>query len=364
MENSVCKLTVIQNPNRRYANTVNIVFFKAIPLTKNFQKYVDGLKGWKEYIKRFPDSQLQLFIDKGVAEDTEIQPIIRELGARVILFECPDYMRDDGFHIGLFGTMLRFFPMFDINTRPFKVAHISELEPDRNHIENFKSFDEVSKMKDISLVYESTHLFETDFSGRQLMSDGLPFPWMSAGKFSAMERIPFDLWKKFVYDIKHGKKWLSPTGRVKPKTTNEHGEYYFGVDESFLNFVYLPWLIKKGVKIAIIIKCNPAFSTFYLANKIKKDPRSSKFFNCILGKNQSVTASLTEFDRLFYYKDVKELTPTLREYSGRYAEIVSKYPDWLGEKFSKRVLQLQSNCNTYRRAVVIKDRHIVEIIDL
>lgn len=364
MENDVCKLTIIQNPNRRYANTVNIVFFKAIPLTKNFQKYLDGLTAWKEYIKRFPDSQLQLFVDKAVAEDADIQPIIQQLNARVILFECSDYLRKDGFHIGLFGTMLRFFPMFDINTRPFRVAHITELEPDRNHIENFKSFDDVSKIKGISVVYESTHLFETDFGGRELVSDGLPFPWMSAGKFSAMERVPFDLWKKFVYDIKHGKKWLSPTGRVKPKTTNEHGEYYFGVDESFLNYVYLPWLIKKGASIALIVKCNPAFSSFYLANKIKRDHRSSKFFKYILGKDQSVATSLSDFDRLFYYKDVKELTPALREYSARYAEIVTKYPDWLGEKFSKRVLQLQSNCKSYRRAVIIKDRHIVEIIDL
>jgi hypothetical protein len=343
---------------------VNIVFFKAMPLTKNFQKYVDGLKGWKEYIKRFPDSQLQLFVDKAVAEDPDIQPVIDELNARVIMFECPDFLRSDGYHIGLFGTMLRFFPMFDINTHPFKVAHISELEPDRNHIENFKSFDEVSKMKGISLMYESTHLFESEFKGRELMSDGLPYPWISAGKFSAMEKIPFTMWSKFANDVKHGKEWLSPTGRVKPKTTTEHGEYYYGVDEFFLNYVYLPWLIKKGASIVLIVKCNPALSAFYLSEHIKRDRRSPEFFNYILGKKQSVQASLHELDRLFFYRDVKELTPTLREYSARYAEIVSKYPDWLGKKMSHRVLTLQTSCNTYRRAVIIQNRRFVKIIDL
>jgi len=365
MENDVCKLTVIQNPNRRYANTVNIVFFKAIPLTKNFQKYIDGLKGWKEHMKLFPDSQLQLFVDRAIAEDTEIQPIIKQLNARVILFECPEYLRDDGFHIGLFGTMLRFFPMFDINTRPFRVAHINELEPERHHVDNFKTFDIASKLKDISVVYDSTQLFESDFKGRQLMSDGLPYPWISAGKFSAMEKIPFSLWSNFVKDIKSGKeKVLYHSGEIRASLSPEHDQYIFGVDETFLNNVYLPWLIKKGRSIAIMIKCNPAISAFYLAKTIKKDPRSAKFFEYILKKRQPIHAALSQFDRMFYYKDATEINTSLKGYADRYYEIVKKYPDWLGEKFTKRILNLQLQCTTYRRLLIVKNGHVVKLIDV
>jgi hypothetical protein len=55
MNNSVCDLELIYNPSKKYANTVNLVFFRAIPITKSFHKYIDGLKKWKQIKKHFPD---------------------------------------------------------------------------------------------------------------------------------------------------------------------------------------------------------------------------------------------------------------------------------------------------------------------
>jgi hypothetical protein len=363
MENDVCKLTVIQNPNRRYANTVNIVFFRAIPLTKNFQKYVDGLRGWKEYIKNYPDSQLQLFVDRSIAEDVVIQSLLKELNSRVIMFECPDYLRNDGFHLGLFGTMLRFYPLFDINTHPMSIAHVCELEPDTHIVAEMPIVDKISKIKGLSLVYESTDLFRVESRKREMMGK-FPFPWISAGKFTGMQKVPFKLWSNYVRDIKSGKQHsLSRTGNIRPGAA-EHGAFSFGIDESFLNYAYLPWLIKHDATIGILIKCNPAISAYFLMKTIRHDKRSRAFFNYILKKNQSLEASLDEFDKMFYYKDTEQITDDLKEYADRYYEIIRRYPDWLSKDISERILTLNSMCNGYRKLLIVKGRVIQKIVDV
>ena len=148
MDNDICKFTILDSPSRKYANTVNLVFFRAVPLYKNFQKYVDGLKRWKGYMEKYyPESQLQIFIDKTIASDSSIQTILNKMDARIYLFDCPEYKRDETFHIGLFATMVRFYPMFDINTHPLKIAHIQELEPDEESIYRFGDMERVSRMK-------------------------------------------------------------------------------------------------------------------------------------------------------------------------------------------------------------------------
>jgi hypothetical protein len=342
---------------------VNIVFFKAIPLTKNFQKYVDGLKGWKEYIKNYPDSQLQLFVDKAVAEDPGIQTVIKDLNARVIMFECQEYLRNDGFHLGLFGTMLRFFPLFDINTHPMNIAHICELEPETHIVAEMPIVNKISKIKGLSLVYESTNLYQIGTRKREMMGK-FPFPWISAGKFTGMKKVPFKLWSDYVNDIKSGKQHsLSRTGIIRPGAP-EHGPFSFGIDESFLNYVYLPWLIKQDATIGILIKCNPAISAFFATKEIKEDKRSRSFFNYILKKNQSLEISLKEFDKLFYFKDTEEIANNLKEYADRYYEIIERYPDWLGPDLSERILKLNSMCSGYRKLLIVKGRTIQKIIDV
>jgi hypothetical protein len=213
MENSICKFTIIESPNKRYANTVNIVFFRAIPLTKNFQKYVDGLIEWKQYMKEYPDSQLQIFVDRSIAEDKDISPVLYSLGARIYLFDCPDFKRSDKYHKGLFGTLIRFFPIFDINTHALSVAHIQELEPDTTFANRFSDLDKMSKLKtnhNLTLIYESHDIFEHLHKNQPTFEDGLLYPWIVAGRFTILKnKIPIKLLEDYLRDIKNGKKFYN-----------------------------------------------------------------------------------------------------------------------------------------------------------
>jgi hypothetical protein len=370
MENPICDMQTLYSPNRRYANTVNLVFFRAVPLTKNFQKYVDGLKSWKILMKKYyPESQLQVFVDKSIATDPEINKILFDLDARIFLFECPDYLRDDAFHIGLFGTMIRFYPFFDVNNHPMKIAHIQEVEPlpeSWNLITEMRTASLKKFKYEMGLIYDSHNVFEVppNYKNQSTFDDGVLYPWILAGRFIAMTKIPFELWKTYIQDIKNGKKFYNKYVHTQTKTATikEHGNFSFGVDESFLNDVYLKWLIDNGYGVGFILRYKISYPVYYLREKVKKDPRSIKIFNYILQKDHtSIHNALEEFDKLFYIHDK---TKRAIECAPRFYEIIEKYPNWLGISQSQFLLKV---CNGYlsRTCLILtKDEKLIDVQDL
>jgi hypothetical protein len=362
MENSICTIKTLYTPNRRYANTVNLVFFRAIPLTKNFNQYIDGLREWKEYSKIFPDSQLQVFIDKAVSMNEEIMDILHKLDARIYLFECSDFLIKDGFHIGLFGTMLRFFPMFDINTHPMTVAHMCDLEPGPKTIHAMKLMNKLSGMKGPSLIYESKFIYSKIYSSQLTLKSGVPFPWVAAGKFTALKRVPFSLLTSYLEDIKKGKKFFNRfEEQMLPYIKKEHGNFSFGVDELFLNHVYLPWLIENKATVVIIIRdVNPKNFIKGVRNIIYKQKESKKHLEYILTKNQSVERSVNELINVFFRGVTKQNEPI----SLRFIEILEKHPNWLGRGISELWPKLYELAVNSSAALVVKDGMVIDMIKL
>lgn len=370
MENPICDFQIIETPNRKYANTVNIVFFRAIPLTKNFQKYVDGLKNWKVIMKKYyPESQLQIFVDRSIATDPEIEKILFNMDARVYLFECPEYLRDDKFHIGLFGTMIRFYPFFDVNTRPMKIAHIQELEPGKDSLHTFEDMNKVSLMKfnhNLGIIYDSHDLFEIPpkYKDQLKFENGIPFPWIFAGRFIAMTKIPFSLWSDFIKDIEHGKQFYNKylITQKNIATIKEHGNFSFGVDESFLNEVYLKWLVDNNYGIGIILRYKISYPIYYLLESLKKNNKTLKFINYILQKNHtSLQKALIDFDDLFYkHENSKKAIDS----APRFYEVLEKYPEWLGVPQSKLIKTIFDGYLSRTCIIIVKDRKLLEVRDI
>ena len=362
MENSICTIKTLYTPNRRYANTVNLVFFRAIPLTKNFKEYTEGLRQWKEYIKIFPDSQLQVFIDKAISTDEETMKILHDLDARIYLFECSDFLIKDGFHIGLFGTVLRFFPMFDINTHPMTVAHMCDLEPGETTLYGMSLISKLSGMKGPSMIYESKFIYSKLYDSQSTLKNGLAYPWLSAGKFCALKRVPFSLMTSYLEDIKKGKKFFNRyEERMLSYMKKEHGNFSFGVDELFLNHVYLPWLIKNGAIIVIIIaEVNPKVFIIRLRKLIYQRKESKKHLDYILNKNLSVHRSVDELSVIFNHG----VNAKNEDVALRLIEIMQKYPQWLGRGISLVWPMLYKLAVNSSGAIVVQNGEIIDMIKI
>lgn len=362
MDNPVCDFEILQNPNSRYADTVNLVFFRAIPLTKNFQKYVNGLRMWKQFKKHYPTSQLQIFIDKSIAEDSEIRNVLRELHARVFLFECPNHMRSDGYHMGLFGTMVRFFPIFDINKHPLRVAHIQEVEPDPESVSKFDLIVSATKKNlhqyNTALVYYGSNLLHSAFENKQFMVENLPYPWIFAGRFSVLQKIPFTVFTSFLKEIEKGKKFMN---MYEEKYKEEHGKYGLGIDETFLNVHYLEYLITHNYAIGIVNAYRVSFPVYWEKERILKNSKSKQIFQYILQNDLPLRENMKTFDKLFY-KDT--FTEYAKDCASRFYQVVETYPQWLSEKISDVLLRLYKGYLRREVCIIVKNNKIVTVLDL
>ena len=372
MENDICQFEVIESPNRRYANTVNLVFFKAFPPSKNFDIYIDGLKNWNRYMKSYPNSQLQIFIDRNIAEDTNVAAVLKSLNIRVFLFECPEYLMDNGYHMGLFGTMVRFFPMFDVNKHPMNVAHFQELEPTEYSVPTFEAIDKFSRMKtavELGTIYLITNIYTTGFEDQLFFEENIPYPWMLAGRFCAKTKVPFSLWKDYLEGVKNNKQFIDRyqqgKNADKARKDERHGKYSFGIDETFLNSLYMPWLINNGYGIGIIIHYYISDVFYYIKQRLFADKRTQRLLNYILQKNQSISASIREIDTMYYAGDYKPHKTTARskEVCDRFYEVVEKYPDWCGKGCSN-VLRLFKGYESRVCMLVVQNNKLVEIKDI
>jgi hypothetical protein len=359
MDNSVCNFRVLKNPNQRYANTINLVFFRAFPLTKNFSTYVNGLKNWKQMkSKLFPDSQMQIFIDSVIANDAEVWKILESIDARIYLFDCPDYKLDKEFHIGLFGAMVRFYPMFDINTHPLKVAHFQDIDLYGDEYSTLTNIYKASTTKlkhKLSILIQKNKIFEDDVISKYFFDEHFGYPWITAGRFSMFEKIPFKIWEDFLKETDSNKKMKTRYELNKFKIKKEHLNFSYGIDEIFLNYCVLDWLINNNKTIGIIVDFKISYPFYYLKDLIYKNPHSKKMLDYILQKNQSISESLNEIDK--FGKHVQNS-------SDRFYEIIEKYPNWLEKKNTLKILSWFKGYSERTCILVIHNNKVIEIKDI
>jgi hypothetical protein len=362
MENSICEFDTLHNPSRKYANTVNLVFFRAVPTTKSFQKYVDGLRSWVKLKKLFPNCQFQVFVDEYISNESEIMKEITALDARIFLFKCPSFMKDSQFHIGLFPTMVRFFPMFDINPYPLHIAHIQELEPtdeDSKHILPMigkLTSKSIFNKHNIAAVYHC-HLFELLGSHLPLINNVLEYPYMLAGRLSVTKKVPFQLWTQYLEDVENGKKFFNSPYLHSKKT--EHGKYSFGVDEIFLNQVYLKYLIEHGYGVGFCVRYRISDLFYYRQTEIKNNSYSKVLLDYILQETQSVSKSLKQIDSLFY---TEKHTKHALDCAERFYETVKSHPDWLGSEMSSIISQHFHGKVYYECVIIVQNNSIQSVL--
>jgi hypothetical protein len=363
MDTGICDIQTIINPSRKYAKTVNLVFFRAYPLYKNFQIYVDGLNRWKEYKQYFPDCQLQIFVDQSIADDDSIMKTIHELDARVFFVKCPEYAQAEKYHIGIFPMFWRLFPAFDVFDHPFKVSHSQELEPEEGDISWFPYMDSVGKLKypNLGFVHRTGRLFDkADVTGGMKFEGIIPYPKVFGGRVIICQQAPFSVLSDFFEKANKGQvsKLMYDSSKVKP----EHGKYPFGIDETFLNTDYLEWNIKEGRAIGVMTQFKPSYPVYFLKKRVLSNPKSKEIMDYILQKKQSLKDSLEEFDKLFYKHDKNP--ERAKECADRFYEIIDKYPGWLGKEYTLLVQKAFYGFVNRICIIMIRDNKIEDVIDL
>jgi hypothetical protein len=249
LENDICDFKIVHG-EIDYSKKINIicaVFFKMNKYYKDFSSYIEGLKFIVNYVDNVnTDYKFRIFVDNNVYKDENIMKVLtKSSNVTVLLFKCPNYMTDD-FHVGLFGTLVRFFPFFKFKNNDAARVIMVDIDDFPNYMRGLNGM----------LDYKHQGICGNGVLIEALVMDQLPY--ISASHLSSYDKYDPDLIIDFIVNNdKYSDAYKKNVyNRSVKKADFLKGQFNFGVDEIFLNFV----MIEKGKMEVSIWTC---YETMY-----------------------------------------------------------------------------------------------------
>lgn len=314
-------------------------FFKLEISYKNFDKYIDGLKkNYNDVIKYYSKYTFRLFININIYNDIEIMNKLKGMTKlELVLYKCLDPKL-----IGLFPTLIRFFPMFNFNNNDSNVVIVVDIDDDfsspASKCNVINIFTNIKNNVDKKII-NKTYFINLD--GK--LSRNMVYKYKTIYK----NIINAYVWARCIVNIKKINKNVIINFINKVKYTKKIYSYYkyinidkneynikfikykpfvYGIDEYFINKTLIRYLIKN--KKLFINKINWTLLShfYYYNNQILKHSYSDKkiiikeFFIYLLNKiNYKIkTDSIIELyniiDKLLYKTYNKKLVTIIYDY--------------------------------------------------
>ena len=333
-KNKICNLEILnrahlifeEDGSLKKFNAISSVFFKREGYYKNFGIYVSGLAKTIKFIDEFntnlnnktnhennpennPDLEnfyYLLFIDKNIRDDDKIMKIIESSPNTIpILFKCSVYMKGE-YHIDLFGTLVRFFPIFNFENNPTKIVICIDIELNQEDRRKVQSLME----------YMPKGVTASGEIHRLLYNGEIPYIYAGSFCFNA-DKLDSNLITKFI-ESAHT---IVGTGHYGKRTTT----FGYGIDEMFLNAHLLPYIKQYSIIIEYQISYFLYHSAKYIMDdKNKRYENTNNLLKMILGDKYNPDMSTEDMynyiDKVTY--NITEKTPENNEICERFYFII------------------------------------------
>lgn len=247
LENRICKFTPLFSPSKKKVDCVSTCLFKMKDGYKNFDKYLVGLKHLNKYVlKKRPSLVIRVFIDSSIYKDKKIFYFLKKMKkVQLVLFKCNEFF-GNGYHFSTFGTIIRFFYLFDFKNNDTRRVFICEADFDHKNIKGSTLlFREYDTLVDKNIDLDKYHIF---YHGRLFheVSKKITYgkyvkPYILASKLAGFgKKIDRNIILNFIENINNYKKL--PTDYPKKRC---YKNICFGIDEYFLNDILIEYLIKN-----------------------------------------------------------------------------------------------------------------------
>jgi hypothetical protein len=177
----------------------------------------------------------------------------------MILYSCQKFVIDKH-HIGLFGTLIRFFPLFDFKNNDARSVFIVDADVVKKAVDNqFKLYDTIIKKKledDIYIAYAGSFYHVNNSHGKVINHNNNKYllPYCLADSIVGFKKLSKKPFLKFMAKLSlymnettMPKKILSnyyiDPAKYKIKCENN---ICFGVDEYFINDILLKYMLKNN----------------------------------------------------------------------------------------------------------------------
>jgi len=289
LENDICKFTPLFkiNPTRKQ-DIFTASFFKLHGGSyKNFGLYVRGIKLLSRYVhQKQPSYKIRLFIDRSIFNDRKIMRILKRLrNVQLVLYHCEEFVVNKVHHRGIFGTFVRYFPMFDFPNNDAGV--VRNVDIDFEEVDIYRQDEikkDLEKLKEIGVYdkiyyYASTRMYHVGIKGK-FMIENKVVPYALSSKTVSLKRINPEVLTNFITSANKVNKPLTfyDGGHTQKKTLNK--TFIFGADEYFLNSDLVKYMIKHENPFTVKYSYRITFP-FYWASEWVKDmtEKEKKFMN-------------------------------------------------------------------------------------
>lgn len=329
--NELCTFKIVHNGHllKKKSNILSAVFFKRDRYHKNFKIYMNGVEKLVLFEEHWNDNYphdkfyLLIFIDRHIYEDDIVMNILKNgRNTIIILFDCMDYRKGD-FHIDLFPTMVRFFPMFNFKNNPFNCVICIDIDL---HEEDYVKIIILMNNKPAGLSAGGPIiplLYEKNGKGRIL-----------ANVCCAMEKNKYD--HKLLIDFIKNADLHESIGYYKKRST----PFGLGVDEIFLNEILIPRIDRFNIAFEYQISYFIYHSKKYM-ERAKRIPITTKIIDYIMGRYNKESADLN-------------LKLKLLERDTKNIRVANKLNSYFTKRFSNAIRYMHDNRKKWIERKVIQ----------
>jgi hypothetical protein len=351
LKNNICKFTPLFNIDcKKKKNLICSSLFKLKNSYRQFDKYLNGISIITNHLKKnMPDFTLRLFIDRSIYDDSKIMDILLHIeGLEIVVYHCFDFVRDDIYHVGLFGTIVRMFPIFDFENNDANMILINDIDIEnqeniihtekvfqilkQNHKLNKISLFNVGTLSSASRVYFNIHN-TLDY----LYHDHINV-YTLTDKICSIHRLPHELITTFLNETLSNKSnFYSFYEYYKNSThiTKEMEQYIYGVDEYFINKKLIPYVIDNKIPYATHIEWDIVTTLIWaeiiinskynrkIRSKLNKETLKN-FKKILLKYDKKLPNSFTQILHMNYIIDKHRLNHTYY-----YREILKLYESFI-----------------------------------
>jgi len=331
-----------------YNVCISVSLFKMRYAYRNFGKYVNNLFRWIDKLN--PSYFVRLYTDKVTYEDSDFQRIVKKNipHLEIYIYNYPEFQDDLGYHVGTFGSIIRFVSFFDKKLREeMDYIWISDIDVYFHH---FEKHIENMKAKKVDINYYSKACYY-----RPWIPDPVDYPIINLrliiSKNVKISKVKFD---NYLSNVLNGKyKDLEKTIRefnIDSKTHNINPldkTFIYGFDEVYTNQI----LYKEILKYKRLIDYNMELKPFehYESIPYSKEMNDLRFE---LWKNSKINKSIifklkNLNDKVYKVLDKK----IVEEYKIFIPRMNQCYKDY--KKFGHK---LDLNSSEYTSQIIIKQK--------
>jgi len=247
---SQIRIEVVKDIIVKHPNVISVSFFTMQEAYRSIERYEKYLKQFLDYSEKLHNFEVRIYTDdSGIVYASKVSEGLDNVS--IYKFDCPEF-KDGKYHIGTFGTLVRFLPLFEDH----KIVWISDIDIPTSYLD----FD----MHKCQVYIQTSVCYERKVYGRKQT--------IVANKF-IIKNLTFSkaLLTRFLNKILKGLLKTTINELNLANTRKSPSKVPYGIDEYFLNTAIYDNIRKQSVKVFIKKQYDAEGFIKYLPSMTQKD---------------------------------------------------------------------------------------------